>query len=351
MKKKNFLLRIVVVIGVVLFGGLFFLYMQFLDSANSQNSTAFDFDTPVSVPTDDAQRPLLPLPGSVIEDANIAHTIPLEEIQRGCHTQDCVSAIVSPEFVSASELVSVLDSSSLGILFTQNDESIFYPFPVLESREVVNDVINGEPILVTYSPLTGIGAVFSRNYNGKELEFGVSGMLWQANLLMYNRALDITEQNLWSQILGAAVVGTEAGAQLTMLPSDIVTFADWLSLYPSGKTLATGKITDLYNGKYFVAAEKFTLAFDTAKSALSPEEYIYGILVDGQAKAYPKNILPTGITTDELAGVPVEIIKTKTGLVSFQRRMPSGETEIIPDVESFWFAWKAAYPETLEWSR
>ena len=243
----------------------------------------------------------------------------------------------------------MLATSSIGIQFSLNGETRFYPFPMLETHEIVNDVVGGDAVLVTYCPLCGTGIVFDRKVGGEVQEFGVSGMLWQSNLLMYNRAADIQDRNLWSQVLAQAVVGDRAGEKLTVLRSDIQQFGTWLATNPAGLTLTSGAPTDPYNGAYYEVATNFGPNFDETTSELPPTEYVYGIIINGQPKAYPKNSLPVGVTTDSVATSTISITRSPSGLVLFEEIIDGGEVRSLPDVEGFWFSWKAAYPETLIW--
>ena len=98
-----------------------------------------------------------------------------------------------------------------------------YPLQILDWHEMVNDTLGGEPILVTYSPLTDGVGVFSRripNAGGRVGEFGVSGLLWGGNLLFYDRTETPGEggECLWSQLLARAVTGRAMGDSLTLLP-------------------------------------------------------------------------------------------------------------------------------------
>ena len=97
-----------------------------------------------------------------------------------------------------------------------------YPLRVLVWHEVVNDTVSGLPILVTYNPLSEGIAVFDRRVAGRTLSFGVSGLLYQSNLLMYDRDGTRGAESLWSQLQARAVSGPAAGAGQTL---ELVPFA------------------------------------------------------------------------------------------------------------------------------
>lgn len=290
----------------------------------------------------------LPLLGSAPTE-NLSHTIPLEDIRRGCFRQDCIPSVDTPEFTTASNLVDTLAPDTLGIILHEAER--FYPFPMLETREIVNDVLpNGQPVAVTYCPLCGTGIVFSRELqDGTIREFGVSGMLWQSNLLMYDRADSVADRNLWSQVLGQAVVGDRAGEMLAAVPSDIITFADWLATNPNGMTLDTGRTADPYNGDYYGTAQFFEPDFDAATSPIEPMQRVHGIVVNGQPKAYVSANLLDGMT-DIVAGERIFVEREATNIRFITPNAETGNSPTaLPDIEGFWFSWVAAHPDTELW--
>ena len=284
----------------------------------------------------------LPLSGSAPE-TNTKHIIPIEEIKRGCFRQDCIPSVDSPQFSKASELHSVLSPDSIGIALSYKGVNRFYPFPMLETHELVNDTVAGDPILVSYCPLCGTGIVFEREVGGQAVEFGVSGMLWQSNLLMYNRAAKLEDRNLWSQVLGTAVVGNRAGEKLTIVPSDIMKFSTWATTYPDGEVLNTGLPQDPYGGEYYRVAAHFEPNFDESAALIPPDSYVYGIVVDSQPVAVTLSSTESGTKEFLVNDQPVIVTISDNGVVSFTG--PAGNT--IPDVEGFWFSWQAAHPDTI----
>jgi len=289
----------------------------------------------------------LPLPGSA-PMTNILHTIPLEDVRRGCSAQDCIPSVDAPQFVPASTLTDVLEPDSLGIVI--QDVERFYPFPMLETREIVNDFLpDGTPAAVTYCPLCGTGIVFNRELDGEVLEFGVSGMLWQSNLLMYNRAAELNDRNLWSQVLGQAVIGNRAGQNLEVIPSDIITFKAWLTDNPAGQTLTTGTPRDPYGGDYFATAQFFSPDFDAEASALEPMTRVHGIIVNEQPKAYVSEDLFNDMT-DFVANERIFVEKSDNQIKFIKSNAETGVAPSqIPDIEGFWFSWVAAHPDTELW--
>jgi len=100
----------------------------------------------------------------------------------------------------------------------------------MDWHEIINDCVGGRPIAVTYSPLCDSVVVFDRCVGGETLEFGVSGLLYNSNLLMYDRRPDAVGESLWSQLQFRAVAGPAAkkGRTLEIMPAVVVPWAAWV---------------------------------------------------------------------------------------------------------------------------
>jgi hypothetical protein len=286
---------------------------------------------------------LLPIKNIIPTEA-VKHSIALDEIRQGCSRQDCIPSVDSPEFISVSQAAEVVDPKQIGIALSYKEENRFYPFSMLVTKEIVNDVVAGDPLLITYCPLCGTGIVFSRVVDSKVYEFGVSGMLWQSNLLMYNRADDSADRNLWSQVLGEAVVGNRTGTELVRISSDIMKFEVWAEGNDKGLVLDTGSQSDPYNGEYYAVAQRFAPDYSQQTSPLAPDVYVYGIEVENIFKAYPRDLLPVGEIRD-MINDEVILISNRGGKVRFETE----QGVEIADTEGFWFSWVAVHPETLIW--
>jgi hypothetical protein len=115
-----------------------------------------------------------------------------------------------------------------------------YPLRVLVWHEVVNDALAGRPILVTYNPLCDSAVVFARAAAGRVRIFAFSGLLYDSNLLMYERQPARTGESLWIQLLFRAVTGPSAaaGETLEVLPISVASWGDWRRENPGTTVLA-----------------------------------------------------------------------------------------------------------------
>ncbi|MDX1607824.1 MAG: DUF3179 domain-containing protein [Candidatus Spechtbacterales bacterium] len=284
---------------------------------------------------------------TIMETENTKHSIPIEEIRSGGPPKDGIPSIDDPKFISTEKADNFLDGNDVGLGIKYRGEARFYPFQIMVWHEIANDEIQGDPVLVTYCPLCFTGIVFERMVEGEVQEFGVSGKLWQSNLLMYNRAPDPSNESLWSQVLGEAVVGPHTGTKLNIIPSDIVEYGNWKDTYPDTQVLSrdTGIYSlgrydvEPYEGYYTSDETIFTTDFNDER--LHPKEIVVGIEINNQFKAYPVDDIKEGISRDMFAGKELEITKNKTGEIRIK-----AEGESLEVIWGFWFSWQAVHPDT-----
>jgi hypothetical protein len=174
--------------------------------------------------------------------------IPREAIVSSGLVVDALPAIVEPESIALRDLAAG-EASGRGRYLVPSDKVIgvviggearAYPLRVLVWHEVVNDVVGALPIAVTYNPLAGGIAVFDRRVAGETLTFGVSGLLYQSNLLMYDRRPGHHGESLWSQLQARAVSGpaAAAGRALTVVPVALARWDEWSRAWPDSRVLA-----------------------------------------------------------------------------------------------------------------
>lgn len=276
----------------------------------------------------------------------VKHSIPLNEILSGGPGKDGIPSIDSPSFTSAKD-AAFLNDSDIGLGLTIAWESRFYPYRILVWHEIVNDTIQGKPILVTYCPLCATGIVFDRVVDGVAQEFGVSGKLWQSNLLMYNRAGNEEKESLWSQILGEAVLGVHTGTRLSIIRSDIVRWSDWKEEHPNTKVLSqdTGSVRNYGRNPYgdYYTNESVSFGASFSDTRLHPKALVHGIEIDGSYKAYHDEVLKSssGLVEDTFAGKNIVITITDSGEIVFE-----ADGKQISSIPGFWFSWLAVHPST-----
>ncbi|HIP94794.1 MAG TPA: DUF3179 domain-containing protein [Leucothrix sp.] len=272
-------------------------------------------------------------------------TIPVSQILSGGPPRDGIPSIDKPNFINARNAAYLKpEDRILGI--TIKGESRAYPIRILNWHEIVNDKVKGEPIAVTFCPLCGSGIVYSANINGKAHQFGVSGLLYNSDVLLYDRQTN----SLWSQILSKAISGKQVNKALTIIPTAHTSWAAWKKKYPDTKVLSTktGFNRNYSRTPYGSYTKNGTLYFPLAfkSKKYHPKERVIGISINGKHKVYPfSELAKTKRTTliDNFAGKKLNIefdVANRDGLI----RGASGK--ILPSINTFWFAWYAFHPKT-----
>lgn len=273
-------------------------------------------------------------------------TIPVKDIFHGGPPRDGIPAINNPKFV-AVEAVDFLRDEDIVIGVKHGDIARAYPTRILVWHEIVNDQIDDLAFAVTYCPLCGTAMVFDRRFDGEVRQFGVSGLLYQSDVLMYDRETD----SLWSQLALRAVSGAAAGMTLSWLPGDHITWAAWREQHPDGEVLSTdtGHRRDYDGNAYasYFASDRTMFPVPHTRDEFSNKTWVVGIIINGEAKAYPVEALPADtIISDTVGGQAIRITYSE------KSRHPSvtdSQGEAIPAVLVFWFAWQAFYPQTAVW--
>ncbi len=119
-----------------------------------------------------------------------------------------------------------------------NGEAKAYPLNMLTMHEIANDSLGGIPILPTYCPLCNASIVYDRRltFQGQThlLEFEVSGMLRNSDMIMFDRQTE----SWWQQLMGQCIVGDYTGSTLMVIPSLVLTVGEFFQRYPKGKILS-----------------------------------------------------------------------------------------------------------------
>ncbi len=162
------------------------------------------------------------------------HSISFSEIMSGGPPKDGIPSIDDPTFAEIGEVDLPDREPVIGLRI--GDEFRAYPLRVLMWHEIVNDVIGGVPVTVTFCPLCNTAVVFDRRLDGRLLDFGTTGKLRNSDLVMYDRQTE----SWWQQFIGEAIVGELTGATLEVLPSRIESFARFRARAPDGTVLVPG---------------------------------------------------------------------------------------------------------------
>lgn len=162
------------------------------------------------------------------------HIIRLGDIQSGGPSKDGIPALNHPAFISATQADHVLRPFDVVLGVEFDGVAKAYPVRILNWHEVVNDDVRKQPVLISWCPLCGSGIVYDPRIGSQRYIFGVSGLLYKRNLLLYDRET----QSLWSQLAGVAVTGPMVGTFLRHLPATETTWAHWKNEHPQALVLS-----------------------------------------------------------------------------------------------------------------
>ncbi len=172
-------------------------------------------------------------------------SIPQEHVYDGGPGKDGIPALSNPEFISKDQ-ATFLSPNDLVVGVKFGDEVRAYPHQILDWHEIVNDDIHGKKLSVTYCPLTGSALGWRRTLNEHTTTFGVSGLLYNNNLIPYDRATD----SYWSQLKMEAVKGEMKGKSADLFRIVETTWSTWVSMYPATEVLSRNTGYDRPYGRY-----------------------------------------------------------------------------------------------------
>jgi hypothetical protein len=311
-----------------------------------------------------------------------------------------IAAIDAPQVETIAEANSWLTDLEPVLVLQLDGVARAYPLSILLWHEIVNDTLNGRSIVITYCPLCNSGLAFERSVNGRTLDFGTTGILHNANLVMYDRQTE----SWWQQLSGTAVVGEMNGIQLPLLPTNLIAWGDFKANFPTGEVLSIFTGFDRRYGEnpyinYDSLVSQGTKFYDgELDERLHPKMRVMGLVLGEETVAYPFSILESvSVVNDMVADQPLVVFwqaGTKSPLYNqfiaeskevgsaamFSREVagqvltfsvqdgrfvddetgsewsllgtavtgPLAGTQLppLPGLELFWFAWAAEHPDT-----
>ncbi len=271
-------------------------------------------------------------------------SVPPEAIVAGGPPRDGIPSIDRPRFVPAAQARFLAPADRI-LGLTHHGEARAYPVRILNWHEIVNDTVGGEPVVITYCPLCGTGIAFRATVNGRRRTFGVSGLLYNSDVLLYDRETD----SLWAQVSGRAISGPSLGTRLQMLVVHTTTWADWRRRHPDTRVLSTrtGFRRDYGRDPYAGYATDGRPWFPVRHSdpRLAPKTVVLGVVLRGHAKAYPFPELARSARSlsDTVGGRTVTVRFDATHRTA---RIFDAAGRELAGITGYWFAWYAFHPDT-----
>lgn len=222
------------------------------------------------------------------------------ELRSGGPPRDGIPSIDAPQFVSQAAAAEWLAGNEPVIALEIDGDARAYPLQILTWHEIANDTVGDVPVAVTFCPLCNAAVVFDRRLDGEIYEFGVSGLLRNSDLVMYDR----TTESLWQQFTGAAIIGDLTGRQLEFVPSTLISFADFQAAYPDGTVLSRETGFDRQYGRNpyvgYDQLDQRPFLFDGPfDERLQPMERVIALEHAGVPVAYPLTaVAAAGVIND-----------------------------------------------------
>lgn len=259
-------------------------------------------------------------------------SIDLDLVLSGGPGKDGIPAINNPEFEPYDQ--SEMPENARGILIDIDDVQRFYPYNILVWHEIINDSINDTHFAITFCPLCDSGIVMNRSVGNEILQFGVSGLLYQSNLLMY----DTKTESLWSQVRREAVIGQYQDTKLDILPFQLLTFDNVRKNYPQGKILSTqtGFSRDYQMAPYtgYLDSEETYFPISVQDQRFPAKELMYVTPFNGASVALPYHRLEKNSQHSiNVDGKTLTIEKKNNEMQAIS------EDKKYPGYFELWFSW------------
>jgi hypothetical protein len=229
---------------------------------------------------------------------------------------DGIPSIENPTFATTSSTDDFEDNRRIAALRI-GDELRAYPHQIMDQHEIVNHQVSGRDVTLSFCPLTGTSIGIDREQTASGVEFGVSGLLFRNNLIMYDRNTGST----WSQMQLRSVGGEFAGTDAETIQVIETTWGQWKEMYPDSQVMTknTGFNRNydifVYGSDYTTNHNDILFPIKNADNRLQRKERVHALLPTGASeesdvKAYPLSNFGPGITLieDQFMGEEVLLV-------------------------------------------
>ncbi len=210
--------------------------------------------------------------------------VPSNEVRSGGVGKDGIPAVSNPKFDKASN--TTLAPNALVIAFRSGNQIKAYPHNVLDWHEIVNDSFENLHVSIVYCPLTGTATIWDRTINGKTTTFGVSGLLYNTNIVPYDRETDSN----WSQLFDRSVNGTNIGKKAKNYMPIEMNWSTFKKMYPDADVMNTNtgfnRSYEFYPYGNYKTDKSLIFPVKYSDNRLHPKERVHAVIIDGKAKAY-----------------------------------------------------------------
>jgi len=211
--------------------------------------------------------------------------IPTRWIADGGPGADGIPAIENPNFESAATIENIAPND-LVIALRFGGQVKAYPHDIMDYHEIVNDGPADAPFTMSYCPLTASAVAWLGTASAADPSFGVSGLLYNSNLLLYDRETE----SLWSQMLQLAVNGPRIREVPEVIQVVEMTFGTLQAMYPAASVMTrdTGhsRAYDRYPYGNYLDEPELLFLVSRNDNRLGQKWRVIGIFEDEGAKVY-----------------------------------------------------------------
>ncbi|MEE8604244.1 MAG: DUF3179 domain-containing (seleno)protein [Candidatus Aminicenantaceae bacterium] len=310
--------------------------------------------------------------------------IPKDQIRDGGPGKDGIPSIDSPKFIPIEDALTLNSDLVIGIQIGSFIRA--FPHPILDQHEIVNHTIDSTSFALTYCPLTGSGIAWDTSAFSLNKTFGVSGQLYNSNLIPYDRGTDSN----WSQMINMSVNGQLIGQNAKLIHVVETTWGTWKLMYPDSLVLSRdsgfSRNYDVYPYGDYKFSDRLLFPVSNEDNRLNKKARVLGVIVGEKTKVYPIGSFPPAIKVinETFNGLDIVVVgdMLKNFAVSFTRKLSDGTLLDFEPIEnelpvvmkdkggskwdvfgnavsgprigakleatnsfiSYWFAWAAFYP-------
>ena len=239
--------------------------------------------------------------------------------------RDAIIPLSDGDYLSIAEADAIYGDGAPMQHIDVNGDARAFPVEIMLWHEVLNDVVGGVPVLVTYCPLCNTAIAFDRRVGGTTLTFGTSGILRHSDLVMY----DHQTESVWQQVGGKALIGDMVGATLPVIPSGIVSWGQFRDAFPEGLVLARPDVSRgpgpgiPYGTTPYTSYDSLEAEYDVRRlfrgeldERLQFADRVVGVTINGEAVAYPFRVLREAPVVADVVGGEAVVVVWTPGAVS-----------------------------------
>jgi len=253
--------------------------------------------------------------------------IPKDQIFDGGPGKDGIPALTNPDLTGATGATYLADADLI-IGVKIGNEVRAYPHSILDWHEIINDDVNGSQLSITYCPLTGSGIAWNRVINGTPTTFGVSGLLYNTNLIPYDR---VTNSN-WSQMKLQCVNGPLSGTSISTYQIVETTWETWKEMYPHTRVVSSNTGHSRPYGQYpygdYQTSSSLLFPISNDDTRLPRKERVHGVIVGERTKIFRINSFADDIeVVNDLfndVGLVAAGSRVKNLVVVYERKLADG---------------------------